>query len=60
MSDTVMNKAQWVEVLRAAGLDEDAMRRWHREFEARYPEAHQSLLEWLGISAEEITRIRAL
>ena len=34
--------------------DED----WHRLFETRHPEAHQSFLIWLGIEAEEVRRIR--
>jgi hypothetical protein len=35
------------------------MQRWHQEFESRYPDQHQAFLEWLGIPAEEIRRIRA-
>lgn len=40
------------------GLNGTAMRRWHGLFESRHPEAHQGFLEWLGIGAEEIVRIR--
>jgi len=36
------------------------MAQWHREFESRYPEGHQSFLEWLNISENEIRHIRAL
>lgn len=53
-----MNKERWVEMLRAAGLDEAGMRTWHREFEQRSPEAHQDFLESLGIGAAEIALIR--
>ena len=60
MSDGVMTKEQWVLLFRKIGLDDDTMRLWHREFEARYPDGHQSFLEWLGIPADEIQRIRAL
>jgi len=40
------------------GLNEKAMCQWHHLFETRHPEAHQGFLEWLGIEAEEIGRIR--
>lgn len=54
----VMTKKKWTALLRATGLDEAGMRRWHREFEAMSPEAHQDFLESLGIDAEEIRTIR--
>jgi hypothetical protein len=41
------------------GLDEDTMMKWHRVFETRHPEAHQGFLEWLGLPAGEIQRIRS-
>jgi DNA-binding transcriptional MerR regulator len=53
-----LDKAGWVAILRATGLSEDDMRRWHVEFEASAPEAHQDFLESLGISADEVARIR--
>jgi hypothetical protein len=60
MSNEVMNKEQWVLLFREIGLDEATMTRWHTEFEARYPDGHQSFLEWLQIPQDEIGRIRAL
>ncbi len=54
-----LDKKSWVAVLRASGLDEDDMDRWHREFERLAPEAHQDFLESLGIPPEEIESIRA-
>lgn len=54
-----MDKAAWVALLRATGLDDDDMRRWHVEFERQAPEAHQEFLESLGIDAEEAAGIRA-
>ncbi len=54
----VMTKKKWISLLRAGGLDEDGMRRWHVEFETMSPEAHQDFLESLGIAAEEIAAIR--
>lgn len=52
------DKAAWVALLRASGMDEAAMWRWHQAFEAHWPEQHQNFLERLGITAEEIARIR--
>ena len=54
----LMDKARWVALLRAAGMDDAEMRRWHEEFERQSPEAHQDFLESLGIPAAEIRRIR--
>ncbi len=54
-----VDKAQWVAMLRAAGLDEAGMARWHRTFERTAPEAHQAFMESLGIAAEAIGAIRA-
>ena len=54
----MLNKERWVEVMRAAGLTEADMHRWHIQFEKMEPEAHQEFLESLGIEAAEIGRIR--
>lgn len=51
-------KELWVEMFRAAGMDEAAMRSWHREFELRAPEDHHAFLLALDISEEEALRIR--
>jgi len=53
-----VDKKAWIEMLRAAGMDEVAMCRWHSEFERRAPEAHLSFLLALGISPEEARTIR--
>ena len=53
-----MNVEQWVEVFRATGLDDATMQRWHREFERRYPEQHESVVKWLGAPSSEILKIR--
>jgi hypothetical protein len=50
---------EWVAMYREIGLDEARMMQWHRIFEARHPEAHQGFLEWLGLPAKEIERIRS-
>ena len=54
-----MNKENWVLLFREIGLDDETMIKWHRLFEARYPQGHQSFLEWLNIPQEEIGQIRA-
>lgn len=53
-------KQLWVEMFRAAGMDETAMRRWHREFEQRAPEDHHAFLLALDISEKEAIQIRKL
>lgn len=54
----VMNKERWTALLRAVGLDDDAMARWHAVFEAQAPEAHQDFLESLGVPSVEVEAIR--
>jgi DNA-binding transcriptional MerR regulator len=54
-----MTKEKFVSVLKAAGLTEEEMRRFHREFEKNAPEDHQEFLEFLKIAPEEIQQIRA-
>ena len=53
-----MNVDKWVEVFRATGLDEAMMHNWHREFEHRYPEQHESFLKWLNLPSDDILAIR--
>lgn len=60
MSDAVMDKEKWVLLFKEIGLDEATMVRWHKAFETRYPDGHQSFLEWLNIDENEIRQIRAM
>ncbi|MEN6623714.1 MAG: MerR family transcriptional regulator [Smithella sp.] len=53
-----IDQQAWIEMLRAAGMDEKAMSKWHNEFESRAPEAHYQFLLSLGISEEEALLIR--
>jgi DNA-binding transcriptional MerR regulator len=53
-----IDKQAWIEMLRAAGMDEAAMSRWHTEFERRAPAAHHQFLLALGISEDEALFIR--
>lgn len=54
----VLDKEKWVGILKAAGLDDAAMARWHVAFETLSPQAHQDFLESLGIAKKEIREIR--
>ncbi len=58
MSTATFEKQDWVEMFREIGLSEDQMHRWHAVFEQRWPEAHQSFLEWLRVPGTDIERIR--
>jgi DNA-binding transcriptional MerR regulator len=54
-----VDKRLWVEMLRAAGMNDRAMARWHAEFERRAPEGHHEFLLSLGIPEKEVAGIRA-
>ena len=54
----VMDKERWVRLLTAAGMDKQAMRNWHAEFERSAPEIHQEFLLSLGIPDPEVKIIR--
>lgn len=57
--DNSLDKDRWTEIMRAAGLDDDAMHNWHRQFEALEPDAHHAFLTSLSIEPDEIEQIRA-
>jgi DNA-binding transcriptional MerR regulator len=50
----------WVKMLRAAGMDEAGMHRWHSEFERRAPAGHQEFLLSLGLPRNEVEEARRL
>ena len=52
------NKDEWVAMFREIGLDDEKMMAWHKLFESRHPEGHQSFLTWLGLPAKEIQEVR--
>jgi DNA-binding transcriptional MerR regulator len=60
LADQGVTKDRWVAIMKAAGLDETAMRAWHQRFEEMEPEQHQKFLESLGIDQQEIESIRNL
>ena len=51
-------KQQWIELFAAIGLSKEDMLRWHRLFEERYPDAHESFLYWLKLPDTEVKSIR--
>ncbi|MFN7998871.1 MAG: MerR family transcriptional regulator [Bryobacteraceae bacterium] len=54
----MITKEKWVSIMKAAGLTEADMHRWHAEFERAAPEEHQEFLQFLHIPQEEIRTIR--
>ena len=57
-AEAPLDKATWVELLRASGMSDAAMDRWHQAFEAHAPEQHQRFLEVLGLAPGEALRLR--
>ena len=56
---STIDKNMWVAILRAAGLSDNDMARWHQHFERNAPAAHHAFLLWFGIPVEEAEDIRA-
>jgi MerR family transcriptional regulator, thiopeptide resistance regulator len=56
---SAVDKGMFVEMLRAAGMDDESMEQLHREFERRAPQAHHNFLLSLGIDQKEALAIRA-
>jgi crotonobetainyl-CoA:carnitine CoA-transferase CaiB-like acyl-CoA transferase len=54
-----ISKEEWVAMYREIGLDHSKMEQWHKLFESRHAQGHQSFLEWLGVPPNEIDQIRA-
>ncbi len=54
-----MTKELWLEMYKEAGIDKSVASQWHKVFERRSPEAHQSFLEWLNVPPSEIEAIRS-
>ncbi|GAM10898.1 HTH-type transcriptional activator TipA [Geobacter sp. OR-1] len=55
---SALDKEMFVSMLRAAGMDDNAMKQLHVEFERREPQAHHAFLLSLGISENEALQIR--
>ncbi len=52
------SKADWVELLRRAGFNEEDMLQWHTDFEADSPAEHATFLRSLGLAPDEVAAIR--
>ena len=55
---SILDKATWIRILKASGMDEKAMIKWHAEFETRAPKAHHDFLLSLGIPKDEALQIQ--
>lgn len=53
----VLTARDFEDILKAAGMNEEMRRQWHREFEARSPETHRQFLLSLGLRDFEIEAI---
>lgn len=53
-----ITKQQFVAVLDEAGITDAQKHKLHEVFEARFPDAHENFLSYLGIPATEIAEIR--
>jgi MerR family transcriptional regulator, thiopeptide resistance regulator len=58
LDEKSMTKDKWTSILRASGMDDEAMHNWHRQFEKMEPDAHQEFLESLHIEPAEVKQIR--
>ncbi len=58
LEEPMVTKERWVEIMRAAGLNDQDMQSWHQQFEKMEPDAHQEFLESLSIEDAEISKIR--
>jgi DNA-binding transcriptional MerR regulator len=54
----VITKDRLVSIMRASGMTDADMNRFHTEFERDAPDEHQEFLEFLHIPADEIRTIR--
>lgn len=57
-NDLMLKKEILVKVLENSGLGNEGLNKLHAEYEKISPEEHHAFLEFIGISPEEIVRIR--
>jgi DNA-binding transcriptional MerR regulator/cyclopropane fatty-acyl-phospholipid synthase-like methyltransferase len=55
-----LDRELWSSLQKVCGLDAEALRRWHAEFERRAPDAHHGFLLNLGLSEKEALQVRML
>jgi len=56
--EQMITKQKWVAIMKACGLSDEQMHRWHAGFERSAPQEHEEFLEFLHIPAAEIKTIR--
>jgi DNA-binding transcriptional MerR regulator len=54
----VNTNANFASILKSIGLKDEELDNLHKEFEMLYPDEHQTFLEFLGLSQDEIEDIR--
>jgi MerR family transcriptional regulator, thiopeptide resistance regulator len=54
-----LSKESWTAMFRAIGMSDEDMRLWHANFEKSMPEGHAEFLHSLGLTTQEVRRIRA-
>lgn len=54
-----LDKETWTGLLKASGMSEQDMDKWHRTFESQAPKRHQSFLEALGMTRAEAEHLRS-
>lgn len=59
LENIMVSKKRWVEIMDAAGFGDAEKKRWHATFEKMEPEGHREFLESLGMSADEVEKVRA-
>lgn len=61
MSDTKMfDRISWTELLVSLGFSHEDMIKWHRDFERDSPKEHDAFLRAIGMSEDEIKKLRLL
>jgi DNA-binding transcriptional MerR regulator len=58
LENIMVSKKRWVEIMEAAGFGDAEKKRWHASFEKMEPEGHREFLESLGMSKEEVEKVR--
>jgi Predicted transcriptional regulators len=55
---TVVGRADWQKIFRAAGFSDYDQWQWHRDFELAAPEQHRQFLTVMGLPAARIAAVR--
>jgi DNA-binding transcriptional MerR regulator len=55
---SIIQKDSLTELMQSAGIDEKAQWRLHNQLEKKFPDKHQEFLQILGLTPEQISKIR--